>query len=83
MQDAYFIARGFCQPFINLTRYDDMAVFFDISIVRTKELFVRRAGYETRMDMLAALRVLLLEKMAQEIPAGLSALREVDLEMAC
>ena len=71
MQDAYFVARRFYSPFISLGYWDDIAAYFDIDVERAKALFVRHVGYETRRDVLTALRVLLLEKMAQELPAQL------------
>jgi hypothetical protein len=72
MKDAYFIARGFnpmrdcCDPGHGLM--PAIGQFFDISAVRAISLFIPQVGYTgARKDVLAALRVLLLEKMAQKI----------------
>jgi hypothetical protein len=72
MKDAYFIALEFnpmrdCRdPGHGLM--PAIGKFFDISAVRAISLFVPQVGYVgARKDVLAALRVLLLEKMAQEM----------------
>jgi len=72
VKDAYFIAIGFnpmrdCDPVRVLI--GDLGKFFDISEKRAVAIFIPGADgkYESRKDVLAALRVLLLEKMAQQI----------------
>jgi len=71
-KDAYFIARGF-NPMrgveLGKSLMPEIGKFFDISVERAIELFVINPirKYQSRHDMLAALRVLLLEKMAQQI----------------
>jgi hypothetical protein len=72
-QDEYFVARGFKPDFPDMGEIRD---FFDIDMRRVSYLFFRRPGYGSRMDVLTALRVLLLEKMAQ----GIS--HEVDADLA-
>jgi hypothetical protein len=73
MNDAYFIALGFdpmrecCDPGIGLM--PAIGKFFDVSAARAAELFIPNidTNYQSRGDVLASLRVLLLEKMAQQI----------------
>jgi len=72
VKDAYFIARGFnpmrdVEPGQSLM--PEIGLFFDISEKRAAELFIPDVcgKYQSRKDVLAALRVLLLEKMAQEM----------------
>src|ERR1700719_3378379 len=81
MRDAYFVARRFYDPFITLAYMEGMADYFGISLERAKALFIYHAGYTTRRDVLAALRVLLLEKMAQELPGQLETVPD-ELELA-
>jgi len=76
VKDAYFIALGFnprrdVEPGQSLM--PGIGKFFDISAARAAELFVENPHikYESRKDVLAALRVLLLEKMAQQIEIGI------------
>ena len=74
VKDAYFIARGF-NPMRDVESGRSLMIeigqFFDISAVRAISLFVPQVGYVgARKDVLAALRVLLLEKMAQQIDDG-------------
>jgi hypothetical protein len=74
MRDPYFIAQEFdLDPMLShLVGYSfmgEIGKFFDISAARAAELFIPNLGtkYQSRKDVLAALRVLLLEKMAQQI----------------
>lgn len=64
MQDQYFIKHG-----IGGTRGPDsiteMAEFFNISRPRVIDLFIGHARYSTRLEVLSALRVLLMEKEAK------------------
>ena len=65
IHDQYFISQGF-RP--NLPdAYDGIAEFFDIDVKRVYAIFVNAIGYGTRQDVLTALRVLLLEKRAQQL----------------
>jgi hypothetical protein len=73
MKDVYFVAQRFDPMLETLTTghsfMGGIGVFFDISAARAAELFLPNIDrkYESRKDVLAALRVLLLEKMAQQI----------------
>jgi len=78
MRDNWFVAQGFSQPYVSLSCMKDVADFFEISIDRVNALFVRHIGYETRQDVLTALRVLLLEKMAKELTPQVEAM-EIEL----
>jgi hypothetical protein len=72
-RDAYFIEQGLDPAHITFAGYTSPAMakvgeFFDISAARAASLFVPTfEGYGSRYHVLAALRVLLLEKMAQQI----------------
>ena len=72
VKDAYFIALGF-NPMRDADAGQSLmpaiGQFFDISEKRAVSIFIPGADgkYESRKDVLAALRVLLLEKMAQQI----------------
>jgi hypothetical protein len=70
IKDAYFVAQRF-DPMRGSTNgtMGDIGEFFEISAKHAKELFVPSfdRGYGSRKQVLAALRVLLLEKMAQQI----------------
>jgi hypothetical protein len=81
MQDAYFVARRFTPPLGRRDVYEFVADYFGISETRATQLFVIGIGYETRLDVLAGLRVLLLEKIAQELPAMLGPVWAVELEL--
>jgi hypothetical protein len=78
-KDAYFIANGFKPGFPPLEELRD---FFDIDMRRISYLFFYRPGYKSRLDVLAALRVLLLEKMAQDISAEIKVDDEMELELS-
>jgi hypothetical protein len=81
-RDEYFIAAGFKPGFPALEELRD---FFDIDMRRISYLFFARCDYGSRMDVLAALRVLLLEKMAQQSAeewGGLTAKENAELEVA-
>jgi hypothetical protein len=65
IRDEYF-KREKLDPYV-ITSYQEIGAFFDISEQRAIALFVTHVGYESRQDVLTALRVLLLEKMAQEL----------------
>ena len=72
MKDAYFIAQGFdpmrdAEPGQSLML--SIGEFFGISAARATAIFIPSSDgkHDTRKDVLAALRVLLLEKMAQQI----------------
>jgi hypothetical protein len=64
IHDEYFIAQKF-KP--NVSDAWGIANFFDIDIKRATMLFYPHSGHQGRQDMLASLRVLLLEKMALEL----------------
>jgi hypothetical protein len=81
-RDEYFVAQGFKPGFPGLEELRD---FFDIDMRRISYLFFKRPGYVTRLDVLGALRVLLLEKMAQQSAeewGGLTAKENAELEVA-
>jgi hypothetical protein len=67
-RDEYFVAHGFKPGFPSMEEIRD---FFATDMRRVSYLFFRRSGYESRHDVLAALRVLLLEKMAHDIGADI------------
>ena len=75
-QDEYFVKNGLALEFGPDTL---MAVskFFDISVERAINLFVCRPGYGSRLDVMSALRVLLMEKEASLVAA--SAEKRVEL----
>jgi hypothetical protein len=83
VKDEYFIALGF-DPIRDVDPGQSLVLvigrFFDISAARAKSLFIPSTDgkYDTRRDVLAALRVLLLEKIAQQ--DVLAALRVLVLE---
>jgi hypothetical protein len=60
IRDDYFIANKF-----NPMSREDIAKFFDIPPPRAGNLFYPNCQPQARQDVLAALRVLLLEKMAR------------------
>lgn len=60
IRDEYFIAQNFNPNMV--TSYKEIGAFFDISEQRAKALFVYQVGYGSRLDVLSALRVLLIEK---------------------
>lgn len=66
VRDAYFIEQG-----LKLTLGGDIlktiAQFFSIKRARAEKLFTRHVGHSSQADMMAALRVLLLEKQAQQV----------------
>jgi hypothetical protein len=62
IRDEYFISHGF-KP--NVADALGIAKFLDIDAKQAIALFYRCLGNETRLDNLASLRGLLLEKMAQ------------------
>jgi hypothetical protein len=64
IRDDYFIANKF-NPLV--TGLDDIARFFEITLGRASSLFYPNYQPQSKQDVLARLRVLLLEKMAQEI----------------
>ena len=76
MQDQYFIKQGIGDR-RGSESIAEMAVFFDISRDRVIELFVVTMKYGTRLEVLSAIRVLLMEKEAALVAA--SAQRTVDL----
>lgn len=79
LHDEYFLNQGF-SPALGTNALPDIAKFFDISASRASAIFISQQSiYETRQDMLMALRVLLLEKMAQELPAQLESMAEPEL----
>jgi hypothetical protein len=79
LHDEYFLNQGF-SPALGTNALPDIAKFFDISALRASAIFIsQQTIYETRQDMLMALRVLLLEKMAQELPAQLESMAEPEL----
>ncbi len=63
-RDAYFVAQGLQPDFPTIEKIQE---FFDITKQRAILLFFWHVGHKSRQDVLRALRVLLLEKMAQEI----------------
>ena len=65
----YFISLGFDPSNPQHGYIGGVRKFFDISVKRAIAIFIPRTDgkYTTRKDVLAALRVLLLEKMAQQI----------------
>jgi hypothetical protein len=71
-QDAYFIARRFSLDYASQDIMKQIGAYFGISGRQARALFVNQVGYGSRKDVLAALRVMLLEKMAQEIEPTLS-----------
>lgn len=76
MQDAYFIARRLEPPLGRIDVYEFIGNYFGIDEHTVCRLFVWSQGYSTRRDVLCALRVLLLEKTAQELPECLES--EID-----
>lgn len=78
LQDDYFIAQKF-KP--SLVDWGDIAAFFDISMSRLRSIIVMQIGNETRLEVLAKLRVLLMEKMAQEIDFDVHAAIDMQMEM--
>ena len=73
VKDAYFIAQGLDSAFtdceVGKSYMREIGEFFDIHAARASSLFIPNlnGGYGSRKQVLAALRVLLLEKMAQQI----------------
>jgi hypothetical protein len=65
-QDAYFIARRFALDYSSQDVMTQIGAYFGISDRQARSLFINQVGYGSRKDVLAALRVILLEKMAQE-----------------
>jgi hypothetical protein len=70
-QDAYFIARRFALDYSSPDIMKQVGAYFGISDRQARSLFINQIGYGSRKDVLAAVRVILLEKMAQEFSAGL------------
>jgi hypothetical protein len=76
MKDAYVIAQEFDPMLSYLVGHSfmgEIGKFFDISAARAAELFIPDLGrkYQSRKQVLAALRVLLLEKqMVQKFDDG-------------
>jgi hypothetical protein len=64
IRDDYFIANKF-NPIV--TGLDDIAKFFGISLQRASALFYPNCQPQSKQDVLARLRVVLLEKMAQDL----------------
>jgi hypothetical protein len=64
IRDGYFIANKF-NPIV--TGLHDIAKFFDITIHRASTLFYPNSQPQSKQDVLARLRVVLLEKMAKEL----------------
>ncbi len=63
-KDPYFIARGF-NPFTGIGG-EILCQFFNIDPNQAVKLFTFHPGYSTRQDVINALRILLLERMAHE-----------------
>ncbi len=79
-QDAYFIARRFSLDYSSQDVMAQIGAYFGISDRQARALFINQVVYGTRKDVLAAVRVVLLEKMAQEIPVQIEP-AETDREM--
>jgi hypothetical protein len=69
MRDTYFFKEGLGIAMLGQYSMRELGCFFDIPESRASQLFTLHVEprYETRQDVLTALRVLLLEKMAQEM----------------
>jgi hypothetical protein len=63
IRDEYFIANKF-NPIV--TGLEDIANFFEIDRIRASTLFYPNSQPQSKQDVLARLRVVLLEKMAVE-----------------
>ncbi len=63
MHDEYFIKHGL-EGRPGPDTIADVSKFFDISPARAIDLFICRARYGARLEVLSALRVLLMEKEA-------------------
>jgi hypothetical protein len=75
-EDAYFIARRFALDLSSSDVFKQVGAYFGITEGQARSLFVCQVGYSSRKDVLAALRVVLLEKMALDLESGI----ESDLE---
>lgn len=83
IRDPYFIKEGLGNP-IGANSYEMIGDFFDIDSERASQLFSLHIDprYETRQDVLSALRVLLLEKQVQSMRlAGFTPITDVDAPM--
>jgi hypothetical protein len=75
LQDSYFVSEGLTQALLTWSNAVlEVSKFFDISESRAIDIFTLHVGgkkyeerYETRQDVLSALRVLLMEKMVRDV----------------
>jgi hypothetical protein len=79
-RDEYFVKNNFKPNLMYLA--NEAAGFFGISPGRASHLFFYRPGYSTRADMLASLRVLLLEVSSNETGMAERPYAELELESA-
>lgn len=78
MRDSWFIGEGF-RPNLAHNTMVDIARFFGITEARAFSLFVNHVEYNTRQDVITALRVLLLEKMAHRIGDDIEMAAELEM----
>jgi hypothetical protein len=69
VHDEYFIKNGLDDS-LGPDTINNVAKFFDISPNRAIELFICRSRYGARLEVLSALRVLLMEKEAALVAAS-------------